>query len=612
MSRSGQLSAVFATILSLAGIFFLVVSPAMAQSVAWVSQFGGGVNGNAQTVVAVDGSGNIYIGGFTNGAFPAQTITGLTDAFILGLNVPPPDLTAPVINVTVSPSANPAGWNNTDVTVTWSVSDPDSGISSSTGCANTTVTTDTAGTTLTCTAANAYGRTASLTTRTIKLDKTPPTVAFGALSPPPNGAGWNNTNVTAPFTVTETLSGLAAGAPASPLTLSAEGAAVNQTVTVSDVAGNSVTVTSPTVKLDKTPPTASISGPTTLLVGQPGTWTTITGDSVSGVSTVVWDLNNDNVFTDATGSTASASFPSPITLPIRVRVTDNAGNVTTASITLVVTAATPTPTPTSTPTVTPTPTPTVTPTPTPTATPTPTPTPTSGFSLGAFVAFSKESTWLKSNVDVLTGDVGANTALSPNSRRDRDDDKNTDEQDKLVEVRLSERAQMLSPSSRVVGDTVALRSNAKVFNVYYNELINKKGVIQGTKTTPLNLPALTLPALPSITPGTQDIELKNKQTLTLAPGSYGNITVKEGGTLILTGGVYHVNTLDIRGKTDILFRAPSQLRVKNEMDTDNGTYIGPDPSLPGLTASDIVIYVAGTDDRGAATTTMTSAPQRCR
>jgi len=421
-----------------------------------------------------------------------------------------------------------------------------------------------------------------------------------------------------PFTVTETLSGLAAGAPTSPLTLSAEGAAVNGTVTVADLAGNSVTATLPTVKIDKTAPTASIGGPTTLLVGQPGTWTAVTGDSVSGVATVAWDLNNDNVFTDATGPTASASFPSPTTLPIRAQVTDNAGNVTTASITVTVLAPTPTPTPTPTatptptPTVTPTPTPTATPTPTPsptptptitptpTATPTPTPTPTSAFSLRAFVAFGNEFTWLRSNAKVVTGDVGANTALSPNSRRDRDedDDENEDEKDKLVEVTIGQRAQMLSPSSRVVGDTVALRSNAKIFNVYYNELINKKGVIQGTKTSPLNLPVLTLPALPSITPGTQDVELKQKATRILAPGSYDSITVKEGGTLILTGGVYHVNTLDIRGKTDILFRAPSQLRVKNEMDTDAGTYIGPDPSLPGLTASDIVIYVAGGDDKG--------------
>lgn len=200
----------------------------------------------------------------------------------------------------------------------------------------------------------------------------------------------------------------------------------------------------------------------------------------------------------------------------------------------------------------------------------------------------------------MTGDVGANSVLSPNSRKDKDanDDGNADEQDKLVKIKVSEHAQMLSPSSRVVGDTIALRGNAKVFNVYYNELINKRGVILGTKTTPLALPVLTLPALPSIMPGTQDVELKQKATRTLAPGSYGKITVKEGGTLVLTGGVYHVDTLDIRGKTDILFRGPSQLRVKNEMDTDAGTYIGPDPSLSGLTASDIVIYVAGTDDKG--------------
>ncbi|MEK7681846.1 MAG: SBBP repeat-containing protein, partial [Chloroflexota bacterium] len=203
--------------------------------------------------VAVPASGTIaYVAGSTSGTLPGQTPAGPvgSDAFVMGISVPLPDLTPPVVNVTTSPAPNLAGWNNSDVTVTWSVSDPESGIATSPGCATPVMTTDTpvTGATLTCTATNGVGR---VTTKsvTVKLDKTAPVVAFGAPSPAPNLAGWNNTNVTAPFTITETLSGLALGAPTSPLTLSAEGAAVNGTVPVADVAGNSVTVTSPTVKL---------------------------------------------------------------------------------------------------------------------------------------------------------------------------------------------------------------------------------------------------------------------------------------------------------------------------------------------------------------------------
>jgi len=39
------------------------------------------------------------------------------------------------------------GWNNTDVTVSWDVSDPESGIASSTGCDTATLTAETSGTT---------------------------------------------------------------------------------------------------------------------------------------------------------------------------------------------------------------------------------------------------------------------------------------------------------------------------------------------------------------------------------------------------------------------------------------------------------------------------------
>jgi hypothetical protein len=122
--------------------------------------------------------------------------------------------------------------------------------------------------------------------------------------------------------------------------------------------------------------------------------------------------------------------------------------------------------------------------------------------------------------------------------------------------------------------------------------------IFGGRFTPVSLPALTLPVLPPITPGTQDIEVQANQTKTLAPGRYRKITVKSRGTLILTGGIYEVSSLDIREDTNILFKGATQVRVKNEMDTDAKTYIGPDASAPTLKASQIIFYAEGTDDRG--------------
>ncbi|MBI2321004.1 MAG: hypothetical protein HYU88_02640, partial [Chloroflexi bacterium] len=169
--------------------------------------------------------------------------------------------------------------------------------------------------------------------------------------------------------------------------------------------------------------------------------------------------------------------------------------------------------------------------------------------------------------------------------------------DRRAEVILGPRVSMLEAISRGVGDTVWLRSGVEVFNVFFNELQkHRRATIQGDQTEGVDLPVLTLPALPVINPGTQDVEVRRNQTLTLAPGAYRKITVQQGATLILNG-VYHIATLDVKNQGKVHFRGRSEVRIKNEMDTDNRAYIGPDPAISGLRASDIVLYVEGGDDR---------------
>jgi hypothetical protein len=88
----------------------------------------------------------------------------------------PQDTTSPVIIPTVTPAPNWAGWNNSNVTVSWDVSDPESDIASSSGCDTTTLMTETAGTMLTCTATNGAGLSASASV-TVRIDTTVPTIA---------------------------------------------------------------------------------------------------------------------------------------------------------------------------------------------------------------------------------------------------------------------------------------------------------------------------------------------------------------------------------------------------------------------------------------------------
>lgn len=155
---------------------------------------------------------------------------GVISVQIIGVDNDPP-----VISATVSPAPNAAGWNNSDVTVSFACSDKTSGVAF---CPPpVSVTTEGANQVISGTATDLAGNTAT-TSVTVNLDKTPPVIS-GSINPPPDAAGWNYTNVTVSFTCADALSGLASCT--SPVAVTTEGA--NQVVmgTATDVAGNTAT-----------------------------------------------------------------------------------------------------------------------------------------------------------------------------------------------------------------------------------------------------------------------------------------------------------------------------------------------------------------------------------
>ncbi len=232
--------------------------------------------GCSRTTLTAETSGTVVTCAATDGA-------GLSASASVTVKI---DKTPPTITVTRTPAPNVAGWNNTDVTVTFTCADTGSGIA--TCPAPVTVTTEGAGQVITRTAVDVAGNSTAASV-TVNLDKTPPTLTFGPATPAPNAAGWNNTNVSLAFIVADALSGVASTSLPSPLILSAEGSAVTGQVTVTDVAGNSATFTSPAVKIDKTPPTITVTRtPAPNVAGWNNTDVTVTftcADSLSGVAT---------------------------------------------------------------------------------------------------------------------------------------------------------------------------------------------------------------------------------------------------------------------------------------------------------------------------------------
>jgi RHS repeat-associated protein len=192
--------------------------------------------------VSTQGANQVVQGTATNNA-------GVTATGSVKVNI---DETAPAITASVSPAPDSAGWNNTNVTVTFRCSDSLSGIAN---CPQPIlVSSSGANQSVSGTATDAAGNTAS-TSVTLNVELTLPSIAASP-SPLPNGQGWNNTNVTVSFMCTQSTSPLTSCS--SPQTISTEGAGQTVTGTVSDAANNS-NIAKLTLNIAKTPPTIASS-----------------------------------------------------------------------------------------------------------------------------------------------------------------------------------------------------------------------------------------------------------------------------------------------------------------------------------------------------------------
>jgi hypothetical protein len=212
------------------------------------------LSGLASSSCTLDGSavacGNVTVGQGTHTV--AITATDLAGNVATASKTMSLDNVAPTLNGSRSPAANAQGWNNVDVTASWSCTDATSGVASAP--ASQTVTTEGASQSRTGTCTDVAGNSASSTVTGISIDKTAPSLT-GSRAPAANANGWNNANVVASWTCTDALSGVLSS-PGSQ-TLSTEGAGQQATGTCTDNAGNSASNTVTNINIDKTAPTGT-------------------------------------------------------------------------------------------------------------------------------------------------------------------------------------------------------------------------------------------------------------------------------------------------------------------------------------------------------------------
>jgi len=197
---------------------------------------------------------------------------------------------------------------------------------------------------------------------------------------------------------------------------------------------------------------------------------------------------------------------------------------------------------------------------------------------GDFSVFALNSVWLQPRAVIHSGNVGVRDASAGPHLK------------KGVEIYVDSRAQA-KEGVKLIGDSIYIARQATVYDVLFNDLENH-GVIQGEQITPLELPVWEGPDFLAGDPGSQDITVGYRKSLTLEPGAYEDVKVKPNGKLILSGGRYEFKSLSLNYLASVKCLAPTTIFIKSRFYTGLKSYVGPDPAS-AFSAKDVIIYVEG-------------------
>jgi hypothetical protein len=144
------------------------------------------------------------------------------------------DVTPPVISLSVFGTQGDNGWFVSNVLVNWTVSDPESGITSQSGCGPTSISADTSGIKITCSATNGDGLPSTQGTN-IRRDAAPPAVTANG-DRAADGGGYYNHSLTAAWSGNDGTSGIAS-CTSTPYS-GPDGTGISLSGTCKDKAGN--------------------------------------------------------------------------------------------------------------------------------------------------------------------------------------------------------------------------------------------------------------------------------------------------------------------------------------------------------------------------------------
>jgi hypothetical protein len=253
-------------------------------------------------------------------------------AAVTGINI---DQTAPSVTGSRTPAANANGWNNGPVTVSFSCADATSGLAAAGGCSGpTTLSGEGAGQSVTGSAVDNAGNTASDTVGQINIDLTAPTIS-GAATTSPNANGWYNGNVTVHWTCGDNLSGVGANCHADSV-ITGEGSNLLASASVSDLAGNSANASVAGINIDRTKPVLALPANTTVnassLSGAVVSYSASASDALSGFAS---GPTTTPTCTRSDGQ-PGYTFAAGTTTTVTCSATDKTGNTATGSFTVTV------------------------------------------------------------------------------------------------------------------------------------------------------------------------------------------------------------------------------------------------------------------------------------